>query len=925
MDDKEVPNHSFTAPASLDSSSSVEASTNLEENDGQQQQQEPTNKNEQTPNIDTVDDEKISTTPILPSNNNNNSIIENVNPSTATPIPSRTSPSESSQIPRPLSTGSISKSPHGLYIRTTASHAHSSYDLFATSSNNNNNTNDIAISFVLANNSGLSPTLQQTSSSRISPSLATSSSTDEDFSFSPQFIAGKRSKLGMNPAACDHTNCNHKGSNQKGSKSLLNNIWLRLKRIPKSFAKAFREEDKSSSPNSPFFGDEYRHTTRGKGKKQASLILKDMTNRVMLFASLFAKWIHTVVLVTVAFLWKIGLSLSSGEYKTMFSQRALMEQFSSKNISHWIQRIKNLHPDAEWFVGYVQQFLLFFVQPLSLSSARNYKLTTHQHAQLKAHFFACILILGFGFLEVMVGLFHYGNTHYHESSATGGEEEIYVTSIRNHEFLVGLLILFSGFYLLHRGFMFLIDLIVIFMKTTQEQTSPHGVCISKSTLEAKSNMNQQSFTPSKTTVLPIDSPLESSSLLTEQLMNNEESSSSFSSTSRLVEEGKTKLEPLFAPYTFSLWKRLRVLLRFANGMYATFLSLSILSEMVQYVLTTKFASVESTPHKQQQQPKQLQDMSIGLFTHMIVIFGLLVNGLSIYLFANYSNDGVSATLQKKKHEESDQSESTGFSSFLQSPPSDMRKGSANLRASSRYSNSANAMWYNTSPWFQQQFSSFHAALNSAHSSPLYKYYNSLITMIRMKIPHARFWIYRNMREAHIHAVLFLYMRAIYYSTGGLLFDFILCCMSTMTTIYFVIPVLKANGKVLLQTTPENLCTHLNACVKEVSTTVDGVLECHSEHFWALNSASLDEADEEEILQVDPEKRKQELIATIKVRIANDVQVDHQRVLQAVRKIFCSNGLIKEHNLTVQVEKNTILGLEKIHDLTPMMPLVDANM
>ncbi|KAG2393765.1 hypothetical protein C9374_007296 [Naegleria lovaniensis] len=858
-----------------------------------------------------------SSTQILSSNN-----AENVNSSTPPTI--STSAFGSNQIPRPLSVGSLSKSPQGLYIRTTASHAHSSYDLFATSAKNNNTAtgNDIAISFVLANNSsGLSPTLQQTASSRISPSLA-ATNTDEDFSFTPQFVAGKRSKLGMIPstaeASCDHINCSHKSS--KGGKSLWNNIWLRLKRIPKSFSKVFGDDDKSSSPNnSPFFGDD-RHAPRGKGKKQASLILKDMTNRVVLFASLFAKWIRTLVLIIVAFLWKIGVSFSNGEYKTMLSKKKLMDQLSTKNISHWIQSIKNLNPDAEWIVGYVQQFLIFFVQPLSLASARNYKLTTQQHAQLKVHFFACMLILGFGFLEVMVGLFHYGNTHYHESSANGGEEELYVTSMRNHEFLVGLLILFSGFYLLHRGFMFLIDLIVIFMKTTQEQTSPNGVCISKSTLEAKSKMDQQSLTPTNPTV-QIESPLESSSSLTEQLTNNEESSSSLSSTSRLVEEGKTKLDPIFAPYTFSLWKRLRVLLRFANAMYATFLSLSVLSEMIQYVLTTKFAS-ESTPHTQQE-PRQLQDMSIGFFTHTIVIFGLLVNGLSIYLFGNYSQDGVSATFQKK-HEEADQSESTGFSSFLQSPPPDMRRGSASVRAANRYNNSANAMWYNTSPWFQQQFSSFNAALNSAHSSLVYKFYNSLITFIRLKIPHARFWIYRIMREAHIHAVLFIYMRAIYYSTGGLMFDFILCCMSTMTSVYFVVPVLKANGKVLLQTTPENLCTHLNACVKEVSTTVDGVLECHSEHFWALNTASLDEADEEELIQVDPEKRKQELIATIKVRIANDVQVDHQRVLQAVRKIFCSNGIIKEHNLTVQVEKNTMLGLEKIHDLAPMIPLGDVH-
>ena len=717
----------------------------------------------------------------------------------------------------------------------------------------NPSKNDIAISFYMP-------------SSPMGNHVLSDSRSSESASFSPSLL----SPLHHSNSCNDPTHNHNGGSKKKPSPTgFISKTIRKAKRAKKLFGKIFMNGSNGQS-TSPLIGG-----------------TRDLCNRSAFIAQNIAKWINIVVVALIGLVLNTKKAIENGSYSNI-SKKQVMEFLSTQNITdlvkQQIQNLKNMHPDLDWIIGHIQQFVSFF---LLTSSSRTYKLSFNQHQQLKAHFLLCVAILGYSLLEIFVGLFYYGKSHHHHSSSANNDNKVFFDSLRNHGFFVGLLIIFSGFYMLHRALMFLIDLIVIYMKSTQEfnQSKQTTTIITKSSLGLQQNGEDES------------------SLI--ETFNDKEQF-------KTLEEGRGRVN-FFSPYTFTVWKRLRVLLRFANAVYAIFLALSIFSEMVQHVLTIKFGGDDHTDIPSKTDVEEMKDLRIGFFTYFIILTGLTFNGLSIYLFGNFADSD--SYLQKKNEELSQGEGGNGFSAFLQSPPSDKRKQASNQsmpRSSSRYSS-----WNNTAPWFQQQISSFSLA-NSPQSIPHRVYTWLYSTIWRVRIPMIKFWVYRSMREGHIHFVLFLYLKIIYFTSAGLILDFMLCLMSTMTCIFFAVPVLKANGKVLLQTTPESLSAHLNTCVKEASSMVDGVLECHTEHFWTLNSASLDEADEEEILANNPENRKQEIIGTLKVRVANEVQVDHQKVLQSVRRIFCGNGLLKENNLTVQVEKNTILGLEKLHTITSVL-------
>jgi hypothetical protein len=84
--------------------------------------------------------------------------------------------------------------------------------------------------------------------------------------------------------------------------------------------------------------------------------------------------------------------------------------------------------------------------------------------------------------------------------------------------------------------------------------------------------------------------------------------------------------------------------------------------------------------------------------------------------------------------------------------------------------------------------------------------------------------------------------------------------------------------ILLQTSPRSMKSALSKCLREASS-VEGVLECHHEHFWSLGSSlSL-------------------VVGTMKVRVSKNA--DEQMVLSQVHKIF--SPLLS--HLTIQVEKN----------------------
>ena len=63
-------------------------------------------------------------------------------------------------------------------------------------------------------------------------------------------------------------------------------------------------------------------------------------------------------------------------------------------------------------------------------------------------------------------------------------------------------------------------------------------------------------------------------------------------------------------------------------------------------------------------------------------------------------------------------------------------------------------------------------------------------------------------------------------------DTIFGFMLSILMIVTVYPLASFTGKILLQTTPVHMISHLDKCLREAST-MDGVLEFRNEHFWAL--------------------------------------------------------------------------------------------
>jgi len=89
------------------------------------------------------------------------------------------------------------------------------------------------------------------------------------------------------------------------------------------------------------------------------------------------------------------------------------------------------------------------------------------------------------------------------------------------------------------------------------------------------------------------------------------------------------------------------------------------------------------------------------------------------------------------------------------------------------------------------------------------------------------------------------------------------------------PVWVKTGRVLLQATPESTRPSLVKCLREAST-LEGVLECHSEHFWTQSPGVF--------------------VGTLCVRVRSEV--NEQLILQQVTSLFAPYIT----HLTVQVEK-----------------------
>eukprot|EP01080_Neovahlkampfia_damariscottae_P000160 gene160-4406_t len=92
--------------------------------------------------------------------------------------------------------------------------------------------------------------------------------------------------------------------------------------------------------------------------------------------------------------------------------------------------------------------------------------------------------------------------------------------------------------------------------------------------------------------------------------------------------------------------------------------------------------------------------------------------------------------------------------------------------------------------------------------------------------------------------------------------------------------LSAYSMILLQTSPRSIKAALSNCLREASS-VEGVLECHKEHFWSIG------------------KSLSQIVGTLKVRVTKNA--DEQLVLSQVHKIF--SPLLS--HLTIQMKIHSL--------------------
>eukprot|EP00026_Physarum_polycephalum_P006682 Phypoly_transcript_06733.p1 GENE.Phypoly_transcript_06733~~Phypoly_transcript_06733.p1 ORF type:complete len:298 (+),score=22.14 Phypoly_transcript_06733:812-1705(+) len=90
------------------------------------------------------------------------------------------------------------------------------------------------------------------------------------------------------------------------------------------------------------------------------------------------------------------------------------------------------------------------------------------------------------------------------------------------------------------------------------------------------------------------------------------------------------------------------------------------------------------------------------------------------------------------------------------------------------------------------------------------------------------------------------------------------------------PICARMARVLLQTTPDSIYPAINKCLREAST-LEGVLEYHSEHFWTQSPGIF--------------------VGSLCVKVRSDA--NEQSVLQQVNKLFAPYI----RHLTVQIEKD----------------------
>eukprot|EP00817_Percolomonadidae_sp_ATCC50343_P007326 CAMPEP_0117419320 /NCGR_PEP_ID=MMETSP0758-20121206/912_1 /TAXON_ID=63605 /ORGANISM="Percolomonas cosmopolitus, Strain AE-1 (ATCC 50343)" /LENGTH=145 /DNA_ID=CAMNT_0005200327 /DNA_START=581 /DNA_END=1018 /DNA_ORIENTATION=- len=140
-----------------------------------------------------------------------------------------------------------------------------------------------------------------------------------------------------------------------------------------------------------------------------------------------------------------------------------------------------------------------------------------------------------------------------------------------------------------------------------------------------------------------------------------------------------------------------------------------------------------------------------------------------------------------------------------------------------------------------------------------------------------------------HELLLPLMLVMMMRNTNVYIDNIITLLLAFVMAYITLQPLSKASFILLQTSPKHFLPKMNKLLREASI-IEGVLECHSEHFWTIG---FDDT----------------IVGTMKVRVTNDA--DEQIVLKSIHDLFEKHV----HHLTIQIEK---VFVDKN---TPFVPIV----
>jgi cation diffusion facilitator family transporter len=294
------------------------------------------------------------------------------------------------------------------------------------------------------------------------------------------------------------------------------------------------------------------------------------------------------------------------------------------------------------------------------------------------------------------------------------------------------------------------------------------------------------------------------------------------------------------PSTFAFsygYSRAEVLAAFSNSLFLVFLVLYVMASGLQRLFQPQAFSTDS-----------VLSLEFGIVGLAINVAGMAMLGPGSSTFDHLNRFSLSPTASASSGSSSGSGNS--FSAFHATPKGSVVHPFLNTAVSPMTASAAEAVAAASASGSSGAFSSNHQA------------------------------IYLNFLSDGISSLAVIISSLLVRYRGWALADTLQCFATGAFTLWLVIPLFTATGKILLQMVPSGLAMHLEKARRQL-TIIDGVLEVADEHYWLQTPGHA--------------------IGSVVLRVRSDV--DEQDILAKAQKVFSSAPFSSMlHDLTIQVEK-----------------------